>query len=91
MFTSKLTIYLLVLSIAGFCVTAQECFCSNDVDGKDADLNSGAAGGVGIVGANGLPGCAGCRGGNGGKGDGSGAGGVGGIGGNGGIGSGTEG
>lgn len=91
MFTKKLTTYLLVLSVAGFYVTAQDCKCSDDVDGKDADPNSDAAGGVGIAGANGLPGCPGCRGGNGGMGAGNGAGGAGGAGGIGGIGTDTKG
>lgn len=57
MFISKFTTYLLVLSIAGFCVTANDdCECSDTVDGKDAAEGSGAAGGVGAVGANGSPG-----------------------------------
>lgn len=87
MFTLKLTTYLLVLSVAGFYVTADDaCFCDDKlVDGKDADAGSGAAGGLGGVGANGKPGCPGCRGGHGGAGDGSAAGGVGGLGGNGGA------
>ncbi len=92
MFTSKLTIFFVVLSITGFYVTAQDCKCDDsNVDGADAAVGSGAAGGVGKVGANGLPGCPGCRGGNGGKGDGAGAGGAGGVGGNGGAGVGTKG
>lgn len=90
MFTTKLTTYLLVLSIAGFCVTADqvqdECFCDTKlVDGQDAAPGSNAAGGVGGIGANGKPGCPGCPGGRGGAGDGSAAGGVGGLGGNGGA------
>ncbi len=95
MFTSTLTIFFVVLSIAGFHVTArvnaQACKCDDkNVDGADAKVGSGAAGGVGKIGANGQPGCPGCRGGNGGKGDGSGAGGAGGVGGNGGAGVGNK-
>ncbi len=62
MFTSKLTTYLLVLSIAGFYVSAadDECACDNSlVDGKDAAPGSAAAGGVGGVGKAGAPGCPG--------------------------------
>lgn len=86
MFTLKLTTFLLVLSVAGFYVTADECACPKKVDGDDAEPNSGLAGKDGQIGDNGQPGCPGCRGGNGGKGDGSGAGGVGAVGGNGGQG-----
>lgn len=62
MFTSKLTTYFLVLSIAGFCVLAadEECICDDSlVDGKDAAKGSAAAGGVGGVGNAGAPGCPG--------------------------------
>lgn len=95
MFTSKLTTYLLVFSIAGVYVTAQDealdCDVCADNAGLDAAIGSNAAGGAGIVGMNGAPGCPGCPGGNGGNGDGSGAGGAGAVGGNGGAGTGTKG
>lgn len=61
MFTSKLTTCLLVLSVAGFYVSADDqCVCDNKlVDGKDAQKGSDAAGGIGGVGNAGAPGCPG--------------------------------
>lgn len=50
MFTSKLTTYFLVLSIAVIYVKAQNCACDDNVDGADAAVGSNAAGGAGVIG-----------------------------------------